>query len=100
MPGTHTPTEMMRAYNAGAQLQKLFPEPGLGPEYVRACLGPLPFLKIVPTNGVTVENASAWLEAGAYALGCVAPLFDPDEVAQGRYDLIEVCARRFLAAIG
>lgn len=99
MPGTHTPTEMMRAYKTGAQLQKLFPAPGQGPDYVSACLGPLPFLRLVPTNGVTVENASAWLDAGAYALGCVAPLFDPDEVAQGRFDLVEVCARRILAAI-
>lgn len=99
MPGTHTPTEMMRAWQAGAQLQKLFPAPGLGPSYVAACRGPMPFLNIVPTNGVTEQNAEAWLRAGAHALGFVAPLFDGREVAEGRFDLVEERARRLLAAI-
>ena len=52
MPGTHTPTEMLLAHRSGAQLQKLFPVPGAGPAYVKACLGPMPFLRIVPTHGV------------------------------------------------
>jgi len=99
MPGTHTPTELMRAHRAGAPLQKLFPAPGLGPAFVAACLGPMPFLRIVPTNGVTEENAPAWLAAGAHALGFVAPLFAPVEVAEGRFDLVEARARRLLAAI-
>lgn len=99
MPGTHTPTEMMRAWQAGARLQKLFPAPGLGPAYVAACLGPMPFLNIVPTNGVTEQNARTWLDAGAHALGLVAPLFDRQEVAEGRFDLVEARARRLLAAI-
>ncbi len=68
MPGTHTPTEMRSAHQAGAALQKLFPAPGLGPAYVRACLGPMPFLRIVPTSGVDEGNARAWLnEAAAQA---------------------------------
>ncbi|MFM9068712.1 MAG: hypothetical protein ACKOUR_15485, partial [Planctomycetota bacterium] len=54
MPGCSTPTEMLRAYRAGAQLQKLFPAPGTGPAWVKQTLGPLPFLKIVPTSGVTL----------------------------------------------
>lgn len=99
MPGTHTPTEMMRAWQAGAPLQKLFPAPGLGPSYVTACRGPMPFLNIVPTNGVTEQNAKAWLEAGAHALGFVAPLFNGQEVAEGRFDLVEARARRLLEAI-
>ena len=99
MPGTHTPTEMARAHAAGAPLQKLFPAPGLGPAYVRACLGPLPFLRVVPTNGVDVHNARAWLDSGAYALGFVAPLFDAQEVANGDVERIEARARALLAAI-
>jgi Entner-Doudoroff aldolase len=99
MPGAHTPTEMLRAHRAGAQLQKLFPAPGQGPAFVRACLGPLPFLRIVPTNGVTVENAGAWLAAGAHALGFVAPLFDRDEVLSGQVDRIEARARALLGAV-
>lgn len=99
MPGTHTPTEMQRAWNAGAQLQKLFPGPAGGPAYVKACLGPLSHLKIVPTSGVDADNAAAFLEAGAWAIGFVAPLFDADEVAAGRFDLVEARAQRLLEAV-
>ncbi|MCH9650398.1 MAG: bifunctional 4-hydroxy-2-oxoglutarate aldolase/2-dehydro-3-deoxy-phosphogluconate aldolase [Deltaproteobacteria bacterium] len=100
MPGTHTPTEMNAAHRAGAQLQKLFPTPGLGPSYVKACLGPLPFLRIVPTNGVDEENALEWLEAGAFALGFVATLFSPQDLQRRNFDAIEERARRILARVG
>lgn len=99
LPGCHTPTEMMRAHRAGAKLLKLFPAPGSGPDYVRACLGPLPFLKIVPTSGVTPENAGAWLAAGCFAVGFVASLFDADDLRRGRFDSVEERARRCLAAL-
>jgi Entner-Doudoroff aldolase len=99
MPGAHTPTEMLRAWRAGAELQKLFPAPGLGHAWVKACLGPLPFLRIVPTNGVGAENAVAWLQAGAFALGFVAPLFDAAEVRVGDVGAIEARALRLLAAV-
>jgi 2-dehydro-3-deoxyphosphogluconate aldolase/(4S)-4-hydroxy-2-oxoglutarate aldolase len=99
MPGTHTPTEMLRAHRAGAQLQKLFPAPGLGPAFVRATLGPLPFLRIVPTSGVDEHNAAAWLSAGAFAVGFVAPLFREDDLRAGRFDAVEARARRMLAAV-
>jgi len=100
MPGCHTPTEMMRAHRAGAALQKLFPAPGSGPDFVRACLGPLPFLRIVPTSGVDPSNAAAWLAAGCFAVGFVGSLFDPTAMAQGRYDVIEERARQCIAAVG
>ena len=100
MPGTHTPTEMLRAYRAGAQLQKLFPAPGIGAPYVKACMGPMPFLRIVPTSGVDDSNAAEYLAAGAFAVGFVAPLFDPDDVAAGRFDRIEQRARTLLEAVG
>jgi len=100
MPGTHTPTEMLRAHRAGAGLQKLFPAPGIGPDFVKACLGPMPFLNIVPTHGVTEANAASWIEAGAHAIGFVAPLFDPQLIAAGDFDGIEARARRLLAATG
>lgn len=96
MPGTHTPTEMWRAHRAGAQLVKLFPAPGLGPAYVRSVLGPMPFLNIVPTNGVDEENLVDWLEAGAHAVGMVAPLFRPDDLAAGRWDDIRKRSKRFV----
>ncbi len=99
MPGTHTPTEMLRAHRAGAQLQKLFPAPGIGPSYVKATLGPLPFLRIVPTSGVHLNNASSYLRAGAFAVGFVAPLFDPNDIAQGRFNKIEQRGRDLLASV-
>ena len=99
MPGTHTPTEMLRAHRAGASLQKLFPAPGIGPAYVKACLGPMPFLRIVPTSGVDESNAAAYLQAGAFAVGFVTSLFDPDDLAAGRFDTIEQRARSLLAAL-
>jgi Entner-Doudoroff aldolase len=92
MPGTHTPTEMWRAHRAGAQLCKLFPAPGGGPGYVRSVLGPMPFLKIVPTNGVDDENMEQWLAAGSWAVGFVASLFGAD-VNTGNVDAIEARAR-------
>jgi Entner-Doudoroff aldolase len=100
MPGTHTPTEMLRAHRAGAPLQKLFPSPDTGPRYVKAILGPLPFLRIVPTNGVHLNNTVAFLKAGAFAVGYVNPLFEPNDVAQGRFDRIEERARRLVETLG
>ena len=99
MPGTHTPTEMLTAHRAGAQLCKLFPCPHGGPDWVRSVLGPMPFLKIVPTNGVDQNNAGDWIAAGAFATGFVAPLFAPDDIAAGRWDAIEERARKCLAAV-
>ena len=99
MPGTHTPTEMLTAHRAGAQLCKLFPCPHGGPDWVRSVLGPMPFLKIVPTNGVDQNNAGDWIAAGAFAAGFVAPLFAPDDIAAGRWDAIEERARKCLSAV-
>lgn len=99
IPGTHTPTEMLLAHKLGAPLQKLFPAPGDGPGFVRACLGPLPFLRIVPTSGVDEGNAAAFLAAGAHAVGFVGPLFDPDDLQAGRFDRVERRARALLASV-
>ena len=99
MPGTHTPTEMLRAYNAGAQLQKLFPAPGIGAPFVKACLGPMPFLKIVPTNGVHLSNVESFIKAGSFAVGFVAPLFDPNDLSAGKFEKVEENATKLIAAI-
>jgi 2-dehydro-3-deoxyphosphogluconate aldolase/(4S)-4-hydroxy-2-oxoglutarate aldolase len=99
MPGTHTPTEMLRAHRAGAQLCKLFPAPAGGPAWVRSVLGPMPWLKIVPTNGVDEHNAADWMAAGVYGVGFVAPLFPAADLAAGRWDAIEARAARSIAAV-
>jgi Entner-Doudoroff aldolase len=100
MPGAHTPTEMLLAHRAGAPLQKLFPAPGTGPKFVKSVLGPLPFLRIVPTNGVHENNALSFLKAGAFAVGFTTALFDVNDIAAGRYDAIEERGRKLLAAVG
>jgi 2-dehydro-3-deoxyphosphogluconate aldolase/(4S)-4-hydroxy-2-oxoglutarate aldolase len=99
MPGTHTPTEMLRAQRAGAQLCKLFPAPYGGPAWVQSVLAPMPSLKIVPTNGVDQHNAGEWIAAGAFAVGYVTPLFVPADINSGNWDAIEERARQCLAAV-
>lgn len=99
MPGAHTPTELWRAHELGAPLQKLFPAPGTGPAFVRSVLGPLPFLRIVPTSGVDASNVAAYFDAGVFAVGFVGPLFSPEDMRERRWDRIEERARDLLASV-
>ncbi len=98
IPGCSTPTEMLAAHQAGAPLVKLFPGPAGGPSWVQAVLGPLPFLKIIPTSGVDLHNAAEFLSAGAHAIGFVAPLFDPVAIENQDWPQIEDRGRELLAA--
>lgn len=99
VPGTFTPTEMMSAHRAGADMVKLFPMPGIGPRYVEFLLAPMPFLKIFPTAGVTVDNLVDFLAAGAWGVGMTTSLFDPEDLAARRFDRVrhraEEIIRRF-----
>lgn len=99
VPGAYTPAEMLMAHRAGADIVKLFPGPADGPAYVRACLGPMPFLKLFPTAGVTDANAAAFLRAGAHGVGFVGCLFDPADMAAGDYEAIRRRAARMVAAV-
>ncbi|MDC0268157.1 bifunctional 4-hydroxy-2-oxoglutarate aldolase/2-dehydro-3-deoxy-phosphogluconate aldolase [bacterium] len=99
MPGCATPTEMLQAYKAGAHLQKLFPGQPEGPTWIKQILGPLPCLNLVPTSGVTLENAKAYLDSGAFALGFVHSLFKPEDVLGRRSEIIENRAKAILNAI-
>jgi Entner-Doudoroff aldolase len=96
MPGVHTPTEMLRAHRAGAQLLKLFPAPAGGPRWLRSVLGPMPNLRVVPTNGVDAGTFENWISAGAYAAGFVASLFDPGDMRTSNFEGIEVRARTII----
>ncbi|HEY0189650.1 MAG TPA: hypothetical protein VGC42_00915, partial [Kofleriaceae bacterium] len=69
-----------------------------GPAWLRAVLAPMPFLRVVPTHGVELDNAAEWLAAGAFAVGCVKSLFAPDELAARDYDAVEARARALLGA--
>ncbi len=99
IPGTFTPTEMLTAHRAGAPIVKFFPGPPGGPGAVRAIRGPLPFLRIFPTSGVTLENAADYLRAGAFGLGFVACLFEPDDLNAGRFDAVRERAGRMIDVV-
>lgn len=99
IPGAFTPTEMLTAWRAGADVVKLFPGPPDGPSYLRSILGPLPELRLFPTSGVTLENCGEYLRAGAFGVGFVGCLFDPDDLAASRFDAIRDRAEAMVAAI-
>ena len=99
VPGAFTPTELLAAHDAGADLVKLFPADSLGPAYVKAVLAPMPFLRLVPTGGVTPDNAGAWLRAGARAVGLGTALVDPALVAAGDFAELSARARRVAAQV-
>jgi Entner-Doudoroff aldolase len=99
VPGTFTPTEMMTAHRAGADIVKLFPAPANGPAFLRAVRGPLPFLRVFPTGGVTEDNVGEWLDAGAFGLGFVATLFDAEDLQLRRFDAIRERAARLVARV-
>jgi 2-dehydro-3-deoxyphosphogluconate aldolase/(4S)-4-hydroxy-2-oxoglutarate aldolase len=99
MPGCFTPTEILDAWDAGADLVKVFPATSLGPGFINDVRGPLPQLRLVPTGGVTRENAGDWIRAGAVAIGVGSALVDRKAVAARRFDLIRVAARGFVDAV-
>jgi 2-dehydro-3-deoxyphosphogluconate aldolase / (4S)-4-hydroxy-2-oxoglutarate aldolase len=99
MPGAATPTEMLTAHKNGADVVKLFPAPANGPDFLRAVRGPMPFLKVFPTSGVTEQNVTSWLDAGAFGLGFVNVLFDPADLAARRFDLVQQRAERMVRLV-
>jgi len=92
--GGVTPTEMMAAHRAGAEVIKIFPGSAFGPGYLKAIREPLPFLRLMPTGGVDEENLTAWLDAGACAVGLGGSLLPKDAVAAGNWSAVEARARR------
>ncbi|GAB4431873.1 MAG: bifunctional 4-hydroxy-2-oxoglutarate aldolase/2-dehydro-3-deoxy-phosphogluconate aldolase [Chloroflexi bacterium OHK40] len=99
LSGGLTPTELLAAHEAGAALVKLFPARLGGPAYLKDVLAPLPFLKLVPTGGVSAENARDYLAAGAAALGIGGNLIPARAVAAGDWSAITSTARACVAAV-
>lgn len=100
IPGAFTPTEMQAAHGAGADFVKLFPAPADVPSYIASIRGPLPHLRIWPTNGVTADNVAAVLRAGAAGAGFVAPLFDPAAMAERDFGAIRARAEAIIRNAG
>jgi 2-dehydro-3-deoxyphosphogluconate aldolase/(4S)-4-hydroxy-2-oxoglutarate aldolase len=100
LPGALTPTEIARAHKLGARAVKLFPASRLGPGYIRDLQGPLPHIPLVAVGGVELENAPAYLEAGAVGLGLGSRLLDRQALRDGNYAVITQRAREFVRAAG
>jgi len=88
IPGAFTPTEVQRAHELGADVVKVFPASAMGPSYFGALQGPMPHVKLMPTGGVSLDNAGQWIEAGARVVGVGSALLDEQAVAAGDFDQI------------
>jgi 2-dehydro-3-deoxyphosphogluconate aldolase / (4S)-4-hydroxy-2-oxoglutarate aldolase len=99
MPGCFSPTEILAAHDAGADIVKLFPATMLGPQFVKDVRAPLPQVKLMPTGGVTLDNAGEWIRAGAVAVGLGSALLDAAAIDGGRFDVITANARRVVANV-
>lgn len=91
IPGCFSPTEIHTAHKLGAEVIKLFPAGTFGPEYVKHLLAPLPFVRIVVTGGVKLDESSvkSWLKSGVFALGVGSQMFSKEIIATKDYQLLE-----------
>jgi 2-dehydro-3-deoxyphosphogluconate aldolase / (4S)-4-hydroxy-2-oxoglutarate aldolase len=99
MPGCFTATEILNAWEAGADIVKVFPATSVGPSYLKDIRGPLPHVKLMPTGGVSIDNVGDWLKAGAVAVGVGSALLDAKAIAAGSYGVIADNARRMIANV-
>ncbi len=98
--GAFTPSEVVQAYDWGADIIKLFPADQFGIGYLKAIRAPLPHIPIFPTGGINADNARAWLDAGALGLGIGSALVDKELIAQKDYKAITQKAKALVAALG
>lgn len=85
MPGCFSPTEILTAYESGADVIKVFPADSLGMPFFKAVLAPLPHIPMMPSGGVTLTNAGEWLKAGACAVGIGSALLDKEAIQTGNF---------------
>jgi 2-dehydro-3-deoxyphosphogluconate aldolase / (4S)-4-hydroxy-2-oxoglutarate aldolase len=99
MPGCFSPTEIFAAHECGADVVKVFPATSLGPQFIKDVRAPLPQVKLMPTGGVTLDNAGDWIRAGAVAVGIGSALVDAKAIDSGLFDVIISNARRVVANV-
>src|SRR5881397_1079624 len=97
MPGAFTPTEILSAWEAGADIVKVFPADVVGPAFFKALRGPLPQVKLMPTGGVDLATAGEFLKAGACCLGIGSQLVEPKAIAERNFDRLRSLARQYVA---
>ena len=100
MPAGLTPTEILTAFEAGADFVKVFPAGAVGTSFIRDIKGPLPDVRLVPTGGIGIDNAAEWLRAGASAVGVGSALVDRNAVAAGDFQALTIAARRLVGVVG
>ncbi|PYR77411.1 MAG: 2-dehydro-3-deoxyphosphogluconate aldolase [Acidobacteria bacterium] len=99
MPGCFSPTEILAAHDGGADIIKVFPATALGPQFIKDVRAPLPQVKLMPTGGVSLDNAGDWIRAGAAAVGVGSALLDAAAIESGRYEVITANAKRIIAGV-
>lgn len=99
IPGAFTPTEILSAWEAGADVVKIFPATKLGPGYIKDLKGPLPQIKVTPTGGVNLENTADFIKAGAEFVGVGGAMVDKTLVAQKKWDELSELAAKFVQAV-
>lgn len=99
IPGAYTPTEILNAWSAGADVVKVFPATTLGPGYFKDILAPMPFLKLTPTGGVDLKTIPEWIKAGAVCVGAGSSLVGKDALAKGDWAGISATAKQFVEAV-
>lgn len=95
MPGAFTPTEIQTAYELGADIIKVFPADVVGMAFFKGVLAPMPHLKLMPTGGVTLQNAGEWIKAGACAVGIGSALLDKKSIDEENYSQLTDNAKIF-----
>src|SRR5437868_1459918 len=99
MPGAFTPTEILTAWEAGADIIKVFPADVVGPAFFKAVRGPLPQIRLMPTGGVDLNTALDFLKAGACCLGVGSQLVEPKTVADRNFDRIRELAKQYAGIV-
>jgi 2-dehydro-3-deoxyphosphogluconate aldolase/(4S)-4-hydroxy-2-oxoglutarate aldolase len=99
MPGAFTPTEVVSAWEAGADVIKIFPADVGGAAYLKALRGPLPQIRLMPTGGVDLTTAESFLKAGACCLGVGSALVDPKAIAAGDFTRIRDLAAQYAGIV-
>jgi len=99
IPGAMTPTEILQAWEMGGDIIKVFPATTLGPQYFRDLKGPLPQIPLMPTGGVSIDNAGEFIRAGAVAVGVGGQLVDRKTVKEGRFDVLTERAGRLVEVV-
>ncbi len=99
IPGAFTPTEILAAWEAGADIVKVFPSDAVGPSYLKALKGPFPQIRLMPTGGVNLQTLPEFIKAGACAVGIGSCLVEPQAIRDGKLDRIRDLAGQYLQVL-